>query len=77
MSFWSIAGTAWGLVAIGLVVADAVAVLRQGKSAFSGVYDDGLEHAIDVSSRAVLWPVTVPLKLLRRRRARAQVNRAR
>jgi hypothetical protein len=30
MNFWSITVTIWGLVAIGLRVADAIAVFRQG-----------------------------------------------
>lgn len=70
MNFWSITVTIWGLVAIGLMVADAIAVFRQGSSAFLGVHDEGINRALDILSRSILWPVTMPTALFRRRSAR-------
>jgi hypothetical protein len=64
MSMESALVVAWGLGTIAFVCVDAVATPRHERTA---------DRALDIGSRAVLWPVLWPITLVRRavRRTRA------
>lgn len=72
VEFKQAAGIVWALGAIVWILVDAIQAVARARLERSR---DPIERALGVTSEAVLWPVMLPIKMIRRRRSRARMDK--